>query len=113
MVSALKDLFDRDGFVIVDGLIPDSQFSVLQAACTRVVAKTRSGEWSRRRVVGKQFPPFDSDNPDSWGVQHVMHPDLNEPVFSQWYTGDELMGTVKSLLECKYEHLQMGMYIAL
>ncbi|EJD00334.1 FtsJ-domain-containing protein [Fomitiporia mediterranea MF3/22] len=110
MPSPLKDAFERDGFVIVDSLVPDAQFKELQAACARVIAKTRSGEWQHRRVLGKQFPPFDSDNPDSWGVQHIMHPDLKEPIFAKWYTGDELMGAAKSLLECGDEHLQMELF---
>lgn len=108
MSSGLKEAFKRDGFIKVDGLVPECEFKELQEACTRVVAKTRLGEWPHRRVVGKQFPPYDSDNPDSWGVQHVMHPDLCEPVFARWYASDELMGTVKELLECRDENLQMG-----
>ena len=106
--SDLKSSFDRDGYVIVDDLISPSQLAALQSACSRVICKTRSGEWPHRRVVGKQFPPFDSDNPDSWGVQHVMHPDLNEPEFAKWYTSEALLGVVKELLQCTDEDLQMG-----
>ena len=106
--SDLKSSFDRDGYVIVDDLISPSQLAALQSACSRVICKTRSGEWPHRRVVGKQFPPYDSDNPDSWGVQHVMHPDLGEPVFAKWYASDELTGAVRELLQCDEKNLQMG-----
>ena len=108
MASVAKESFERDGFVIIDDLISPDLFEELKAACDRVVAKTRSGAWPHRRVVGKQFPPYDSDNPDSWGVQHVMHPDLGEPVFAKWYASDELTGAVRELLQCDENNLQMG-----
>ncbi|KAH8109091.1 hypothetical protein DFH11DRAFT_1861801 [Phellopilus nigrolimitatus] len=110
MSSTLKETFDRSGFVIVDNLIPEGQFTELRDASARVVAKTRSGQWPHRRVVGKQFPPFDSDNLDSWGVQHVMHPDLSEPAFAKWYTCDELVGVMRELLDCEEEDLQMELF---
>ena len=108
MTSTLKHALDRDGFVIVDGLVPSDELAELRTACDRVVARTRSGAWSHRRVVGKQFPPYDSNNPDSWGVQHVMHPLLGEPAFVRWYTSDGLTKTVQALLECEEGCLQMG-----
>ena len=108
MASVAKENFERDGFVIIDDLISPDLFEELKAACDRVVTKTRSGAWPHRRVVGKQFPPYDSDNPDSWGVQHVMHPDLGEPVFAKWYASDELTGAVRELLQCDEKNLQMG-----
>ncbi|KAL5501095.1 hypothetical protein ACEPAH_9482 [Sanghuangporus vaninii] len=108
--SPLKVAFDRDGYIIVDNLISGSQFAALQSACSRVISKTRSGAWPHRRVVGKQFLPFDNDNPDSWGVQHVMHPDLGEPEFAKWYTSDALMDVVKQLLDCEDEDLQMELF---
>lgn len=108
MSSSLKETYERDGFVIVPDLIPADQRPALEAACARVVARTRAGDWSHRRTVGKQFPPFDNDNPDSWGVQHVMHPDLGEPIFAQWYAGDTVLRVVMELLGCAETDLQMG-----
>ncbi|THH05551.1 hypothetical protein EW145_g4714 [Phellinidium pouzarii] len=108
--SLLKDIFDRDGFVIVENLVPKNQVVDLQEACARVVAKTRAGQWPHRRVVGKQFPPYDSDYPDSWGVQHLMHPDLSEPAFAKWYASDVLAGAVRALLDCGEENLQMELF---
>ena len=37
-----------------------------------------------------------------------MHPALGEPAFARWYVGDAVRGAVKTLLECKDEHLQIG-----
>jgi hypothetical protein len=58
--------------------------------------------------VGKQFPPFVGDEPDSWGVQHIMHPDLHEPIFTRWYGSERLVGAATSLLGCGEEDVQMG-----
>ncbi|KZV94666.1 hypothetical protein EXIGLDRAFT_834866, partial [Exidia glandulosa HHB12029] len=108
----LKERYDTDGFVVVQGLIPDDQLPILEAACARAVAKTRAGEWPHRRTVGKQFPPFDttSQQPDVWGVQHLMHPDLAEPEFAKWYSGDLLCGVAKALLQCEDKDLQMELF---
>jgi len=110
MVADVKALFDKQGYVIVPGLIDDQDRAELEAACERVIQRTRSGSWPYRRTVGKQFPPFDNDNPDSWGVQHLMHPELKEPAFAKWYTSKPLLGTAKDLLQCKDDDLQMGEY---
>lgn len=91
-MSPIKDTYDSQGFVVVPGLVSLQDFSKLQEASDLVINRTREGSWPYRRTVGKQFPPFDNDNPDSWGVQHVMHPDLQGSaiVFSNWYTSDDL-----------------------
>lgn len=104
----LKAAFEEDGYVVVQDLISPDLFPKLQAACDRVVALTRSGQWTMRRTVGKQFPPFDADNPDSWGVQHIMHPDLHEPAFAEYYSSKVLTDAACDLLECKEDDLQMG-----
>ncbi|KAG8743750.1 hypothetical protein FRC10_011470 [Ceratobasidium sp. 414] len=105
-----KAAYARDGFVFVPGLIPDADLAVLRGACDRVVAKTRAGEWPHRRIVGKQFPPFDGDYPDSWGVQHVMHPALGEPAFVRWLGSDRVVGAAASLLECREDEIQMELF---
>ncbi|KAJ4490683.1 hypothetical protein J3R30DRAFT_3279125 [Lentinula aciculospora] len=111
-MSPIKDTYDSQGFVIVPGLISPHDFSELQKASETVVNRTRKGSWPHRRTVGKQFPPFDNDNPDSWGVQHVMHPDLGESavVFSNWYTSDDLTRICAELLQCGEEDLQLELF---
>ncbi|ELU38541.1 PhyH domain-containing protein [Rhizoctonia solani AG-1 IA] len=103
-----KDAYARDGYVFISGLIDENELPAFREACDRVVAKTRAGEWPHRRIVGKQFPPFVGDEPDSWGVQHIMHPDLHEPIFVRWYGSEALVGAATSLLGCKEEDVQMG-----
>lgn len=103
-----KALYDEQGYIIISNLIPPEKLEELRAACDRAITKTRSGLWPHRRTIGRQFPPFDDSNPDSWGVQHIMNPDLGEPVFAEWYTSDPLIGVSKELLQCGENELQMG-----
>ncbi|KIM64483.1 hypothetical protein SCLCIDRAFT_115195 [Scleroderma citrinum Foug A] len=107
MTSDIKEMYGTRGYVIVPGLIPPELFTTLKEACERVVSKTRSGAWPYRRTVGRQFPPFDNEHQDSWGVQHIMHPDLGELIFAEWYTCAELTGVVRELLSCREDDLQM------
>jgi len=111
MTASIKSTYNEQGYVVVPGLILPQDFRVLEDACDRVISKTRTGLWPHRRTVGKQFPPFDNDNPDSWGVQHVMHPDLNEPAFARWYTSEGLRNVSKELLACEDDsQLQMELF---
>ncbi|KAF9267181.1 hypothetical protein L218DRAFT_996064 [Marasmius fiardii PR-910] len=111
-MTSIKESYDSQGFVVVPNLIAINDFEKLQNACDTVVDRTRNGKWPHRRVVGKQFPPYDSDNPDSWGAQHLMHPDLGSPaaVFAKWYSSDTLVGAAKELLQCEDEDMQMELF---
>ena len=106
--SDYKSLYDSQGFVILPSLLSTTAFAELQVAAEHVISRTRQGEWPYRRTVGKQFPPFDESNPDSWCVQHIMHPELHEPAFANWYTSDFVIGAVSTLLACEEGDLQMG-----
>ena len=106
--SLLKTSYDQQGYVVVPGLLDPAHKRALEEACERIIARTRAGLWSHRRTVGKEFPPYGDENPDSWGVQHVMHPDLGESAFVQWYTSSKLLAVVTELLGCKETDLQMG-----
>lgn len=39
-----------------------------------------------------------------------MHPDLQEPVFAEWYGCDELVEAVTTILQCEEKDIQLGMY---
>ena len=106
-MSSLKATYDAQGYVLVPSLIPPPLLPDLRAAADRITAQARAGTWPHRRTVGKQFPPFD-DGPDAWGVQHVMHPALGEPVFAQWYTSAPVRTAAAALLGCAPDALQMG-----
>lgn len=106
--GTLKEFYDSEGYIIVPGLILPEDLGRLKNAAAHVIQLTRDGNWSHRRTVGKQFPPFNADSPDSWGVQHVMHPELGAPEFVRWYTSDALVAVAKELLACSEDDLQMG-----
>jgi hypothetical protein len=112
-MSTYKQKYDEDGFVIIPSLIQPDLLAELQDACVAVIARTRAGDWPHRRVVGKQFPPYGNvgSDPDSWGVQHVMHPDLEQSAFARYYTSSEMRAAASELLQCEDGHLQMGAYV--
>ncbi len=111
-LAAMRAAYERDGFVIVDGILtsPSSSTSATSDDCTSlttlrraaqdVVRLTRAGEWPHRRVVGKQFPPFDKvETQDYWGVQHLMHPSLpHHELFQRFYASEKLLDTCAALL---------------
>ncbi len=101
----------KDGYIIIPSLLsPIIQQSLLDAA-ERVVAKARTAEWPHRRTVGSQFPPYDRQQDteaDVWGVQHVMHPDLDELEFLEWYTSTGIRDVACKLMGCEEGDLQMG-----
>ncbi|KZP16317.1 hypothetical protein FIBSPDRAFT_794588 [Athelia psychrophila] len=109
-MPSLKNDYDENGYVILDGLIAPEDFTPLEQACQRAISRTRSGEWKHRRTVGKQFPPYGEEDPDSWGVQHVMHPALGEDAFAKWYTSEPLTKVAAQLLDCRQEDLQMELF---
>ncbi|KAI9277586.1 hypothetical protein BY458DRAFT_504512 [Sporodiniella umbellata] len=103
--QALKE----QGYVIVDNLIPEDQFIKLREACERVVDKARKGEWEHRRLVGTQFPPW-TEGTDVWGIQHLLHPKLNERAFAEWYGSPKLLESVQQLLGVKHDELQFELF---
>ena len=104
----IKTVYDKEGYVIVPELIPAELDTPLREATERAISKTGSGESPHRRTVGTQLPPFNNDSPDSWGVQYLMHPDLGEPIFSEWYISEAPVRTICKLLDCGEGKLQMG-----
>jgi hypothetical protein len=87
----------------------------LREACVRVLERARAGpndpfRWRHVRAVGKQFPPFPTDREDIWGVQHLMHPDLHEPIFLEWYTSPLLLATVCEIIAAEEDDLQLELF---
>lgn len=119
-----------DGFVVISNLTPPSFLTPLREAAARAISKARDETengwphvydipqglpYSRltgpinSRIVGKQFPPWPKGvREDVWGVQHIMHPDLHEPVFSQWYGSQAVLDVVTTILGCTEDDLQHG-----
>ncbi|KAG1447800.1 hypothetical protein G6F56_009145 [Rhizopus delemar] len=107
--TPIDEALKENGYVIVDNLIPDEMFTKLREACDRVVDSARKGEWKYRRLVGTQFPPW-TEGTDVWGVQHLLHPELQEGIFSEWYGSPLLLEAVQQLLQAKHDELQLELF---
>ena len=112
--AKFRDAYKRDGFVVVDGVFdssPETSIPSLRGAAAEVVALTRGNEWPFRRVVGKQFPPFDSSIQDFWGTQHLMHPDLpHHELFAKFYANRRLLRISAELMETQMEDMQLELF---
>ncbi|KAI9197103.1 uncharacterized protein BJ171DRAFT_446542 [Polychytrium aggregatum] len=111
-MASIHEQLETKGYVIIDNLIPEDLFNSLVEAADRVIAKGRNSEWRERRTVGKQFPPWPKDEAiyDIWAIQHVMHPDLGEPVFAQYYASEPMLKTITELLEVPRDQLQLELF---
>ncbi|KAI8085345.1 hypothetical protein BDF21DRAFT_414976 [Thamnidium elegans] len=107
--NPIRDSIIKDGYVVIDGLIPTESFQKLIEACDRAVDRARRGDWQYRRLVGTQFPPW-KEGTDVWGVQHLMHPDLGESEFAEWYGSDQLQNAVCDLLSTTRPELQLELF---
>jgi hypothetical protein len=59
--------------------------------------------------VGKQFPPWTPESGDDvWGLGHILHPDLKEPVFLEYYTAPGMLEAAAGLIGTEVDKLQMG-----
>lgn len=114
-LDSIKKAYNEQGYVIIPfsseyPLLDHEDLIALREVSERAIERTRRGDWPHRRVVGKQFPPYDTGEavPDVWGVQHLMHYGLGEPAFTQWYGSKRLAVVMSTLLECEENEIQMG-----
>lgn len=108
-LSSFREHYHTHGYVIVPSLIPDHLFPLLRESADHIVNLSRSGKWDNVRIVGKPFPPWDAkDKEDIWGVQNVMHPDLGQKVFAEWYGNEEMLEVSRALMGCEQEDMQFG-----
>ncbi|KAK0524955.1 hypothetical protein OC834_005338 [Tilletia horrida] len=110
-LEALRDAYERDGFVIVDGIFTSAEeLDALRTAAADVVQLTRKGGWPHRRVVGKQFPPFDEVTQDYWGVQHLMSPALpHSRLFTSFYAS-RVLDVSSALLGVPLSQMQLELF---
>lgn len=107
----LADL-ERDGFVVIRGIVAGQKLEELREASLRVEKLGRSGQWPHIRTVGKQFPPWTfSPEKGIWGVQHLMNPDLpGHEIFTRQYFSEEILSIVRELLQCDDDELVMELF---
>jgi ectoine hydroxylase-related dioxygenase (phytanoyl-CoA dioxygenase family) len=81
--------FREDGYVIIDEAVEPSMLEPLRAAAARVTERTRAGEWPHKRKAGED---------DIWGVSHLLHPELDEPVFAEYMASAPVLDVAADLL---------------
>jgi ectoine hydroxylase-related dioxygenase (phytanoyl-CoA dioxygenase family) len=81
--------FYTEGYVVVENAVEPDMLRPLREAAARVVAKTRSGAWPYKRDAG---------DGDIWGVSHLLHPDLGEPIFAEYVASPPVLEVVGDLL---------------
>jgi hypothetical protein len=89
LTPAQREQFEQEGYVLIDEAVEPHLLEPLWAAADRVTWKARSGAWPDRRTVGDD---------DIWGINHLMHPDLGEPVFAQYLASDPVLTVAEALL---------------
>ncbi|TIA89211.1 hypothetical protein E3P99_02172 [Wallemia hederae] len=110
-IKKYKEKLQVNGYVVIDGFIQEDELAALRDAANTAINRTRAHAWPYRRVIGKQFPPWnDADSPDSWGVQHLMHPELGLPIFRDFYTSEKLVELAGGLIGCDAALLQMELF---
>ena len=107
----LADL-ERDGFVVVRGIVSGQKLEELREASLKVEKLGRTGKWPHIRTVGKQFPPWTFEPEKGiWGVQHLMNPDLpGNDIFTRQYFSEEILSIVRELLQCGDDELVMELF---
>jgi EEF1A N-terminal glycine/lysine methyltransferase len=103
---------ERDGFVVVKAILTPDALSALRDCSSIVVENARCGKWPHVRVLGKQFPPWESTTEHGiWGVQHLMNPDMpGNAQFAEVYFSEEVLGISKQLLQCDDDDLVMELF---
>jgi ectoine hydroxylase-related dioxygenase (phytanoyl-CoA dioxygenase family) len=102
LTSAELEQFTNNGYVVVEGAVEPHLLEPLRAAAARVTGKTRSGEWPHNGDAG---------DGDIWGVNHLLHPDLSEPVFAQWLASDPVLDIAAQLLSPSLRLFLVAMFV--
>ena len=81
--------FAEDGYVVIENAVEPALFEPLRAASARVIERTRRGDWPHKRVIG---------DGDLWGISHLLHPELGEPVFAEYMASAPVLEVATDLL---------------
>ncbi|OTA98253.1 hypothetical protein M426DRAFT_326141 [Hypoxylon sp. CI-4A] len=114
--TTLRAQLEKDGFVVLRSILPETQLQELRAAAERTTKLATAGTWPHVRTVGKQFPPWTwAPGVGIWGVQHLLNPALPDAgTFAASYFGDAILDVAKELLGpsscCSDDELVMELY---
>jgi ectoine hydroxylase-related dioxygenase (phytanoyl-CoA dioxygenase family) len=89
LTSAQRKQFVEEGYLVIDQAVEPALMEPLRAAAARVTEKTRSGIWPHKGANGED---------DIWGVGHLLHPDLGEPVFAEYLASAPALDVATELL---------------
>lgn len=86
---AQLEQFHDQGYVIIEQAVEPALLEPLRAATARVTERTRVGEWPHKRRAGDD---------DIWGVSHLLHPELDEPIFAEYMASAPVLDVAAGLL---------------
>lgn len=89
LTPAQREQFIQEGYLIIEQAVEPHLLEPLRAAAGRVTDTTRAGQWPHRRSAGDD---------DIWGVNHLMHPELGEPVFAEYMASEPVLDVAAALL---------------
>lgn len=81
--------FKTQGYVLLDNAVPENLLQSLREATNRVTQKARRKDWPHVRRAGED---------DIWGVSHLLHPHLGEPIFAEYIASPIVIDVVGDLL---------------
>jgi ectoine hydroxylase-related dioxygenase (phytanoyl-CoA dioxygenase family) len=96
--------FREQGYFILDPAVPEGMLEPLRKATRRVTAKARAGEWPHVRRAGDD---------DIWGVSHLLHPDLEEPIFAEYIASSVVLDVVADMLDVPQEEKEQKLQLEL
>src|SRR5579885_185546 len=82
LTPAQLEQFSHESYVIIEEAVEPHLLEALRAAARRVTEKARLGDWPHKGDAG---------DGDIWGVNHLLHPDLGEPVFAEYMASDPVL----------------------
>ena len=108
----LRASLDHEGFVTIPNALSENELYNLRAACHKSAQLARMRKWPYVRTLPKQFPPWDDDVSNGiWGVQHLLHPNINDSLlYRRSYFNSTVIDSVTALLDCSRDDLVMELY---
>ena len=108
-MSTLKASLERDGYVIVKGLIPSDQLTTLREAASALISTARAGEWAHGiRTAKSPFPPYSQEPENVWGVHNIHQYQFQcDYPFMSWYGSPALTKCCAELMEVEQDQLMM------
>ncbi|MBW7453290.1 phytanoyl-CoA dioxygenase family protein [Paenibacillus sepulcri] len=98
--------YKEDGILVLKGMVPPEKLPEYRNAYERMVEKVQADP-DRRKKYGARFigktnnhshELDEASKAECWGADFLLHPELYEPVFTDYLENERLINSVKSLL---------------